>query len=462
MEDTLNHATDHSNTDTGTFTCQTCSIAFYTPDLQRTHYRSDWHRYNLKRRVANLTSVSATTFAEKVLAQKSLAATSADRANFAEKCEPCGKVYYSENAYNNHIGSRKHKDSVKAALSRVEVVADVDSEDDTHDSTFSLEDSVEPSQASIYESSTASPAPELADASPTDKVPAQHNGGGELPSEEDQIREKLEKAVKLPLGECLFCRTIQSGADEVETLSANVTHMVKSHSLFLPEQDYLVDLRGLVEYLQTKISVGNFCLACNKGFRNIEACRAHMASMSHRRIAYGTDDEQMELSDFYDFSASWEGIPDGDEWEDSSDLDADDDDDDNAEIVSDDDDDGTVYSTDLPTAHVADADDFALKLPSGAVAGHRSLARYYRQNLHGRDPHAANGGSAVHKAIMDRTQAARQELVANSIAGVDVGRKKWSRRHIATFTDMRRREDFKTRVGYRGNNKEHYRDFLLQ
>ncbi|CCG83073.1 Ribosome biogenesis protein [Taphrina deformans PYCC 5710] len=446
MEDTLSHGTDHSHTDKGTFTCQTCSIAFYTPDLQRTHYRSDWHRYNLKRRVANLTSVSATTFAEKVLAQKSLAATSAERANFAERCEPCGKVYYSENAYNNHIGSKKHRDTVKAALTRAEATADAESNDgSTHDSTFSLEDSVEPSQASIYESSTASPAPER-------EIPGPAAIDTDTPSEEDQIRAKLEKAVKLPLGECLFCRTVQTGEDDVQVLSENVNHMIKAHSLFLPEQEYLVDMRGLIEYLQTKVSVGNFCLACNKGFRNIEACRAHMASTSHRRIAYSSEDEQMEISDFYDFSATWDGIDGDGDWEDTSDAEADDDDDDDDDGIS------TIDSA----ANDVVADDFELRLPSGAVAGHRSLARYYRQNLRGRDPHAEHGGSAVHRAIMDRTQAARQALVANSLAGVDPGRKKWSNRHVETFVDVRRREDFKTRVGYRGNNKKHYTPQLLQ
>lgn len=457
MEDGISHGVDRSGIERGSFTCQSCSVAFYTPDLQRTHYRSDWHRYNLKRRVANLTSVSATTFAEKVLAQKSLAATTAEKANFAERCEPCSKIYYSENAYTNHIGSKKHKDAVKAALSRVDDVPDVASDDDdsTHDSTFSLEDSVEPSQASIYESSTASPAPEPEIIST--EVSAKNTGVTDTLSEEEQIKKKLETAVKLPLGECLFCRTAQPGEDDVEVLSANVTHMVKMHSLFIPEQDYLVDLRGLIQYLQTKVSVGNFCLACNKGFRNLEACRAHMASTSHRRIAYATEDEQMEISDFYDFSSSWEGIPDNDEWEDSSDIDS------NADIIEEDgssDSDDTIHSDDLRPSAIAD--DFELRLPNGAVAGHRSLARYYRQNLHGRDPLAPNSGSAVHKAIMDRTQAARQELVANSIAGVDKGRKQWSRKHIATFTDMKRREDFKTRVGYRANNKQYYTPQMLQ
>jgi pre-60S factor REI1 len=231
--------------------------------------------------------------------------------------------------------------------------------------------------------------------------------------------------------------------------------MIKMHSLFLPEQDYLVDLRGLIEYLQTKVAVGNFCLACNKGFRNIEACRAHMASVSHRRIAYTTEEEQMELSDFYDFSSTWESVPDDGEWSDVEGEEGD------GEVGEDDeayDSDETIDSAQLGPVE----EDFELRLPSGAVAGHRSLQRYYRQNLRGRDPFAERGGAAVHKAIMDRTQQVRQELVNTSVAGVDKGRKAWSRKHIETFQDMRIREDFKTRTMYKNNNQKHFRDPLLQ
>ncbi|VDN35973.1 unnamed protein product, partial [Cylicostephanus goldi] len=31
------------------FTCVACHLVFKTPELQREHYRTDWHRYNLKR-----------------------------------------------------------------------------------------------------------------------------------------------------------------------------------------------------------------------------------------------------------------------------------------------------------------------------------------------------------------------------------------------------------------------------
>jgi hypothetical protein len=39
------------------FTCLSCSVAFLSPDEQREHMRSDWHRYNMK--VRNLSIYSA-------------------------------------------------------------------------------------------------------------------------------------------------------------------------------------------------------------------------------------------------------------------------------------------------------------------------------------------------------------------------------------------------------------------
>ncbi|VDL77206.1 unnamed protein product [Nippostrongylus brasiliensis] len=53
------------------FTCVACHLVFKTADLQRDHYRTDWHRYNLKRQVTELPPVTAEQFREKVLAYRS-------------------------------------------------------------------------------------------------------------------------------------------------------------------------------------------------------------------------------------------------------------------------------------------------------------------------------------------------------------------------------------------------------
>ena len=39
-------------------------------ELQKAHYKTDWHRYNLKRKVADLPPVTAENFQQRVLAQR--------------------------------------------------------------------------------------------------------------------------------------------------------------------------------------------------------------------------------------------------------------------------------------------------------------------------------------------------------------------------------------------------------
>lgn len=48
------------------FTCLSCHVAFQSSLSQREHYRSDWHRYNLKRKVVELPPVTADVFAQKI------------------------------------------------------------------------------------------------------------------------------------------------------------------------------------------------------------------------------------------------------------------------------------------------------------------------------------------------------------------------------------------------------------
>jgi pre-60S factor REI1 len=49
-----------------------------------------------------------------------------------------------------------------------------------------------------------------------------------------------------------------------------------AHGLFIPEKEYLTDLRGLIIYLSEKIGVGNLCIYCAKSFISAEGARSHM------------------------------------------------------------------------------------------------------------------------------------------------------------------------------------------
>lgn len=47
------------------FTCVTCRVVFETAELQRDHYKTEWHRYNLKRQAAELPAIGIELFNEK-------------------------------------------------------------------------------------------------------------------------------------------------------------------------------------------------------------------------------------------------------------------------------------------------------------------------------------------------------------------------------------------------------------
>jgi pre-60S factor REI1 len=110
---------------------------------------------------------------------------------------------------------------------------------------------------------------------------------------------------RLTTSHCLFC-TVGS-----PTIAANLIHMANVHSFFIPDQEYLVDLPGLLTYLGEKVSVGNTCLYCPNGgkeFGSLEAVRAHMRDKSHCKMAYETDSEKLEVSDWYDFESSYPDV----------------------------------------------------------------------------------------------------------------------------------------------------------
>ncbi|KAJ2708578.1 hypothetical protein H4S00_006897, partial [Coemansia sp. D1744] len=110
------------------FTCIACQVAFYSADQQRTHYRSDWHRYNLKRKVAELPPVTAESFAQRLLAQKAKTVEDTKRAEFSADCTVCKKTYGSENAFTNHLNSKKHKENEAQMLRKLQKDEDMRAE----------------------------------------------------------------------------------------------------------------------------------------------------------------------------------------------------------------------------------------------------------------------------------------------------------------------------------------------
>lgn len=369
-------------------------------------------RYNLKRRVASLPPLSSEIFAEKVLANKASAAATAARAQFEKTCGACQKTYFSENAFNNHLNSQKHRQNVVAWQTSARAGLKEDDATSVMSSTFSLGETASvgtPDKEAEAEFSKVVDGLEnttLEDGDPVSRRPTRphHSAQGE-PQGDDTRSAKGE--VPEQVLDCLFCNY------RSPTRDLNLAHMQRFHGLFIPEQEYLDDLDGLLKHLRRKINEYYQCLFCNKIVYTAAGIQTHMRDTGHCKIAYDTEDEMLELGEFYDFTRTYsddeegsetEGEGDGEEdgWETDStvsDVPTD-------EITSVPIDDRSEryaklglhkhHSHNDPRPHkAADGyhsrahggpravyrDEYELHLPTGRTAGHRSLRTYYRQNL---------------------------------------------------------------------------------
>ena len=298
-------------------TCITCRVAFLDSNLQRGHYKTDWHRYNLKRKVVELPPVTAEEFQRRVLAQRE--ANAEPEKPGTVRCDVCKKHFSSQNAYETHLQSRKHKEN----LVKTEKLAKKETKD-----------FVEVNNEINIQKSTGDD--DVASTEPNNDT------------DEEFTPEPLD------LTECLFCPH-----DSVD-LESSLKHMGRSHSFMIPDLEYLVDVKGLVSYLCEKVGIGNTCLYCNtkgKTFYSVEAVQNHMVDKGHCKLLFDGD-AALEYSQFYDYRKSY---PDYDESK-----------------VNDDE---TPSESLSGVGNLMVNDNMELVLPSGATAGHRSLKVYYKQHL---------------------------------------------------------------------------------
>ncbi|KAI8058521.1 C2H2 type zinc-finger-domain-containing protein [Syncephalis plumigaleata] len=421
------------------FTCLACHVAFHSADHQRQHYRTDWHRYNLKRKVAELAPVTAEQFAEKLLAQRTQADEAQAQASYTNECRICGKNFASENAYTHHMRSKKHRETEqriaqgkqtpakpqRSATHRVQAydtMSNASSAMDSIPAFNEVEEDVKPSSSSATTTAAAAAAAETTAIDDDGMI-------DETASPEEVMRaidEHIAQAPRLADEDCLFC------THRSESFESNMLHMKKQHSLFIPDMDYLVNLRGLIRYLGEKISVGNICLYCNgrgRNMRSMEAVRRHMIDKGHTKIAYGNERDVLEIADFYDFRTSYP---------------------DHAERHSNEGDEDEEMPLAETDSGIID-EGYELVLPSGARIGHRALRRYYQQNVR---PEDNRESVQVHKLLTQHghqgVQRAQTECRALQLMS------EFQRRQVFSHQESRRRNDFRTRVGVKANALQRY------
>ena len=93
--------------------CRACAATFATDDEHRQHYRSDFHRINLKRKTQQLPPLTFDQFQQQYQPSQRAGASQSQSAAQQLACVTCGKTFTSGRKLLQHIASRRHITSVK-------------------------------------------------------------------------------------------------------------------------------------------------------------------------------------------------------------------------------------------------------------------------------------------------------------------------------------------------------------
>ncbi|KAG8906920.1 hypothetical protein FRB99_005694 [Tulasnella sp. 403] len=427
------------------------------------------------RRVARLPPVSAAAFNQKDMERRAQNAVTTSAHGMT--CDACRKTFSTENSYRSHVQSRKHREREFAASLHKSQPAAAEEKQETIPETEPTSETTEsPETLAPVEPTTLETTNEA-----DDPVP-------EAATEEMDLESRLTAArSRLSPTSCLFCAHTSPSTPE------NITHMKHKHGFFIPDSEYLTNLPGLLSFLGARIAVDNTCLWCKTKRWSAEAVRQHMVEKSHCKLPYDSLSDRLDISDYYDFSASYDVDPsrprlprsgsaskrpakkvevDEDGWEDDDAIGSD------ADEV--------VELSESSESEVDPAENelsygstsFELVLPTGARIGHRSLRRYYTQSFANPMPTynpTANSGTALVKRLLQERGSAALIPASGGGFGKDgrgtmtikthsVGAAKHAGRHIREHWDTRKAEQYRTKIStnMNSNKKRHFRDQLLQ
>ena len=450
------------------------------------------------------------------------------------------KAFATENAYRSHITSKKHRVAeAKWAEQQAGRVKISEGENVPGEFAHAREMQMRAEEdAKVAETSggvaeankseeVVKKAEETAEAMEQDEADEE-----EEPTMEESIEAKIARARgRIPPNGCLFCNHTS------EDIESNLQHMAVQHSFFLPDTEYLVDVEGLLQYLGEKVAIGNVCLYCpaNKidedghpvgnEFGSLEAVRAHMKAKGHCKLAYDTEWERQEVSEYYDFEASypdaeerrarrearearraeraerrqareerrksraerdaaegWEEVDEDDNMVEEVDEVVEEAESEDEESVISDDTDSDLDSEFEEVGAALAPDGLSLRLPSGRTLGHRSLRVYYAQHLRPLPDSENPDESNPNTAITTKLRAVRQRLADPTAALIptaggsggygrgqevmkarNAGEAKWAKKIARDNRDIKKLEAHKTRVAIKvHNSQKHFRDPLRE
>ena len=312
--------------------CLSCGVhAEFDADQQKNHYKSDWHRYNLRRKINGLPFISKDLFEAK-LSSSIAAAESPKKENFY--CSVCHKSFGSKNSHENHLRSTRHLEKIAKQPNTVPL--------GVQDGNLTL---VPDKKDRVDE--------EFEDVEDADDV--ESNASWETLSNEDLTDDEIE--IWSP--RCLFCRwpipkTVLGVKPKQRkaTIGSLLRHMQIHHSFFIPQQENVKDMSGLLCHLSCRVHIRCECLWCRMKFQSTRATQQHMNDTGHTKLMHeiGNDidvleeeDEEAEVPRHYRYY--------------------------------------DLENMKAPIQPQFTDDGWSISLPSGGSIGHRDFNRYYKQHL---------------------------------------------------------------------------------
>eukprot|EP00897_Mesotaenium_endlicherianum_P003897 jgi/Mesen1/3535/ME000198S02737 len=348
--------------------CNSCSAAFPDEAGRGDHYRSDWHRYNLKRKASvpsslplpgpggstpTTTTAAAAAAAAVPLPEELVVRPAPVRPTPEEKFKELSLAAESKgNAARDEAGAGGRPRRAAATGSTAArggltpvgeeeaagggagrqaaqpgVGGEDDDEEEEEEEWEEVADGEEEEEEEDDDHPEAASADHGVDAEGGPRATAAEGGGdAALAEAEDEAasvssdtdgdraggEEAEEGDFEWDAGRCLFCQKEcgGGGVEEGGVVEASVEHMHREHGFFIPDAEFLKDPADLIAYLALKINRGFMCLYCDdrgRQYGSAEAVRRHMRDRSHCKLRYGdgSNEAEDELAEFYDFSASY-------------------------------------------------------------------------------------------------------------------------------------------------------------
>ncbi|EPY43164.1 pre-60S factor REI1 [Angomonas deanei] len=243
------------------FRCHTCNLDIADSGAIKTHYGSELHVTNVRRKVEGQRPLTAQEFHQQSesleLGDSAVAGSDAYGAP-VYSCTLCKKQFRSVQTLQAHIRSTAH------LIRKEQRIIQRDSEAASMLTMTSLGSAA----IGLHRRNNAKA---KAFKSKEKKV--------EGPSVSMDDRNADASATR-----CMFCGY---GSDTIEN---NLEHMMKVHAFSLPLAHHCKDVEGMLEYLARKVN-GLMCLVCNektRSYNSLDALRDHMRESGHERVGLGS------------------------------------------------------------------------------------------------------------------------------------------------------------------------------